>query len=127
MVCSLRSDMDREIDPKLAWALSHREQFPVDVNRAPRESLLRVPGLTPRAVERLLETRRERPVAAADLRKLRVNWYQVRYFVTTSDHAPRQRVPEERQSHAALHMAPLAPTGLPLFDAVAGGDSFTAA
>ena len=36
--------LDLDIDPKLAWALTHRERFPVDVNRAPREMLLRVPG-----------------------------------------------------------------------------------
>ena len=118
MVCALRSDVQREIDPKLAWALIHRDQFPVDVNRASRETLLRVPGLSQRAVDRLLETRRERPVAAADLRKLRVNWYQVRYFVATSDHCPRQRVPEERNQPVTGPIASPRPTGLPLFDGV---------
>ena len=43
-----------DIDPKLAWALEHREQFPVDVNRADRETLLRVPGLGARAVDRIM-------------------------------------------------------------------------
>ena len=41
-----------DIDPKLAWALRFRESFPVDVNRAPREALLRVPGLGVKAVDR---------------------------------------------------------------------------
>ena len=49
-----------DIDPKLAWALKFRESFPVDVNRAPRESLLRVPGLGTKAVERILASRRWR-------------------------------------------------------------------
>ena len=43
-----------DIDPKLAWALKFRESFPVDVNRAPREMLLRVPGLGAKAVGRIL-------------------------------------------------------------------------
>jgi predicted DNA-binding helix-hairpin-helix protein len=120
-------EVQQEIAPKLAWALSHREQFPVDVNRAPRQALLRVPGLGQRAVDRLLEVRRQRPIAAADLRKLRVNWYQVRYFVATSDHCPRQRVPERSHTRAAPSLPPSRPTGLPLFDAVASGRSFTAA
>src|SRR5690349_225925 len=49
-----------DIDPKLAWALKYRELFPVDVNRAPRELLLRVPGLGTKAVERILSSRRWR-------------------------------------------------------------------
>ena len=43
-----------ELDPKLAWALAHRERFPVDLNRAPRELLLRVPGLGVKSVDRLI-------------------------------------------------------------------------
>jgi hypothetical protein len=123
----LPRDVQRQIDAKLAWALSHREHFPVDVNRAPREMLLRVPGLGERAVDRLLETRRQRPVAVADLRRLRVNWYQVRYFVATADHSPRQRVPEGAENRPATPIAPPMSTGLPLFDAATSGSSFTAA
>src|SRR5262249_22091385 len=44
-------------DPKMAWALHHAAEFPVDVLRAPREMLLRVPGIGPRAVERLVAAR----------------------------------------------------------------------
>jgi predicted DNA-binding helix-hairpin-helix protein len=113
MVSFNRSHRGGEIDPKLAWALDHREAFPVDLNRAPREMLLRVPGLGEAAVNRILQTRRERPIETADIRKLRINWYQLRYFVSTSDHCPRQRVPE---SGAVAGLA--LPTGLPLFDAV---------
>jgi predicted DNA-binding helix-hairpin-helix protein len=83
----------REIDRKLAWALEHRERFPVDLNRAPREALLRVPGVGAATADWILAVRRERPIAAADVRRLPVNWYQLRYFVATSDHAPRRFVP----------------------------------
>src|SRR6201999_4187334 len=41
-----------DVDPKLAWALPHRERFPVDLNRAPKEMLLRVPGLGVTSVKR---------------------------------------------------------------------------
>ncbi len=50
--------LDLAIDPKLAWALMRREAFPVDINRAPRELLLRVPGLGTRAVDRIVAARR---------------------------------------------------------------------
>ena len=52
--------LDLDIDPKLAWALQHRDLFPVDVNRADREMLLRVPGLGAKTVKRILATRRVR-------------------------------------------------------------------
>jgi predicted DNA-binding helix-hairpin-helix protein len=51
-------DLDLALDPKLAWALRNRALFPVDVNRAPRESLLRVPGLGVRDTDRLIQARR---------------------------------------------------------------------
>jgi putative DNA modification/repair radical SAM protein len=65
-------NLDLELDPKLAWALRHRERFPVDVNAAPRELLLRVPGLGVRAVERILASRREARLGLDALRRLRV-------------------------------------------------------
>ncbi len=64
--------LDLELDPKLAWALRNRARFPVDVNSAPRESLLRVPGLGVRAVERILGARRFRRLGGAELSRLRV-------------------------------------------------------
>src|SRR6476620_9548200 len=53
-----------EVDPKLAWALAHRERFPVDLNTAPRELLLRVPGLGVKSVGRVLQARRVRRLRA---------------------------------------------------------------
>jgi len=78
-------NLDLEIDPKLAWALAHRELFPVDVNRAPREQLLRVPGLGVRNVERIVRLRRQRAVRLADLRALRVPLRRTEPFVITAD------------------------------------------
>ena len=77
-----------ELDPKLAWALSHPERFPVDLNLAPRELLLRVPGLGVKAVDRLLLARRGRRLRAEDLKRLRVPVQKVLPFVVTTDHRP---------------------------------------
>ena len=79
-----------DIDPKLAWALAHREQFPVDLNRAPKEMLLRVPGLGVKAVGRMLQARRVRRLRAADLDRLRVPLAKVLPFVELADHRPGQ-------------------------------------
>src|SRR5690606_20573849 len=73
--------LELDIDPKLAWALRHRECFPVDVNRASREELLRVPGLGTKAVERIIAARRIRKLREDDLRRLRVPMKRVRPFV----------------------------------------------
>lgn len=75
-------------DPKTAWALAHPERFPVDLNRAPRELLLRVPGLGVKAVERLLAARRVRAVRADDLGRLRVPLGKVLPFVVLPGHKP---------------------------------------
>ncbi|MEM7608646.1 MAG: hypothetical protein AAF411_25100, partial [Myxococcota bacterium] len=74
-------NLDLELDPKLAWALRHRALFPLDLNRASKAQLLRVPGLGVRSVQRLLSARRQRRLRAADLRALRVAVAKVEPFV----------------------------------------------
>jgi putative DNA modification/repair radical SAM protein len=76
--------LDLHIDPKLAWALRHRERFPVDLNRAERAMLLRVPGLGKRTVERIIRMRREHAVRLDDLRRLRVPLRSVQPFVVAA-------------------------------------------
>ncbi|MEO7150499.1 MAG: putative DNA modification/repair radical SAM protein [Burkholderiaceae bacterium] len=77
-----------DIDPKLAWALAHRERFPVDLNRAPQELLLRVPGLGVRSVQRLVQARRARTLRLDDLSRLRVPLAKVMPFVCVGGHHP---------------------------------------
>ena len=77
-----------DIDPKLAWALANRAQFPVDINRAPREMLLRVPGLGVKAVVRILQARRVRDVRVDDLLRLHVPLKKVMPFVLLPNHHP---------------------------------------
>jgi putative DNA modification/repair radical SAM protein len=77
-----------DIDPKLAWALKHREDFPVDVNRAPKEMLLRVPGLGVKAVNAILASRRWRRLRLDDVARLTVSVAKLRPFITTEDWRP---------------------------------------
>lgn len=72
LVNSEAPNLDLAIDPKLAWALAHREFFPVDVNLAEREALLRVPGLGRQTVSKILRARRHRQLRREDLARLRV-------------------------------------------------------
>lgn len=84
-----RGDLPLEMDPKLAWALAHRALFPLDLNRASREELLRVPGLGTKAVTRILQARRHRRLRMEDVRRLRVPIAKVAPFIVTPDYRPR--------------------------------------
>ncbi len=81
-------DLDLSKDPKLVWALRNRMHFPVDVNRATREQLLRVPGIGYRNVQRILSIRRYHRLSLEDLRKLHVYVGRARPFIVTADHSP---------------------------------------
>src|SRR5580692_5076004 len=77
-----------DIDPKLAWALRHRDRFPLDVARASREELLRVPGFGRKAVDRIIETRRLTSIRTADLTRLHIPKQKALPFIVLSDHRP---------------------------------------
>lgn len=80
--------LDLALDPKLSWALRNRGSFPVDLNQAPRERLLRIPGLGVRNVERLLMARRYTSLRLADLLRLRLQMKKLLPFIITADHHP---------------------------------------
>lgn len=81
-------NLDLEIDPKLAWALAHRGVFPLDVNRASREMLLRVPGFGVKTVQRILSTRRHRALRYEDLMRMGASMKKARAFVTAGGWSP---------------------------------------
>jgi putative DNA modification/repair radical SAM protein len=82
--------LDLAIDPKLAWALRHRAQFPVDVNKADRELLLRVPGLGVRAVDKIITSRRTGRLRYADVSRLTTGLRRAREFLIAEDWRPRR-------------------------------------
>jgi putative DNA modification/repair radical SAM protein len=77
-----------DMDPKLAWALRSRERFPLDVNRASREDLLRVPGFGAKAVQRIIETRRISSIRVGDLARLHIPRNKALPFIVLPDHRP---------------------------------------
>lgn len=74
--------LETELDPKTSWALRHLERFPVEVNRADYETLLRVPGLGLKSVERIVASRRMARLSFSDLEKMGVVMKRARYFLT---------------------------------------------
>lgn len=103
-------NLELGMDPKLAWALRHRGFFPVDVNRASREVLLRVPGFGVRNVKRIVQIRKFHRLTAADLAKLRIPVKRAAPFLTF-DTAPLDSLKLERSLQQ--------PTQLGLFEAAA--------
>ena len=79
-------NLNLEMDPKLAWALRNRQMFPVDLNKAPRQLLLRVPGIGTKSVDRILKVRRWHKLRLDDLPRLHLSLNKVLPFVTVADH-----------------------------------------
>jgi putative DNA modification/repair radical SAM protein len=108
-------NLSLSLDPKLAWAMRNPHFFPVDINVAPKESLLRVPGLGIRNVERILKIRRFHKITMANLITLRVPLKRTRYFILTADNHSGPR--DLEASKTSLFTQPA--EQLSLFDAPA--------
>ena len=80
--------LDLKRDPKLMWALANRDRFPVDVNRAEREMLLRIPGLGTKSVDTLVAVRRVKAIRLEDLQRLAKSVKRLLPFVITADWRP---------------------------------------
>ncbi len=83
--------LDLDIDPKLAWALRNRHRFPVDLNRASKEEILRVPGIGTRSAGRIIKMRRYKRITLEDLEKLRCAVHRAKPFVFTEGRNPALR------------------------------------
>lgn len=74
--------LDLEIDPKLAWALRNRERFPVNINTAPKEMILRVPGIGTKSTGKILMARKFQRLTLENLKKMGVAVNRAKYFVS---------------------------------------------
>ncbi|MEY8677769.1 putative DNA modification/repair radical SAM protein [Granulimonas faecalis] len=74
--------LDLDVDPKLAWALAHIDEFPVEVNTATKEELLRVPGIGPEGARKICRARRSHHLGFDDLERLRLTLRRARHFLT---------------------------------------------
>jgi putative DNA modification/repair radical SAM protein len=99
-------NLDLDIDPKLAWALAHREHFPMDLNRADANMIARVPGIGLRNAKRVIELRRLRRVRWEDLSRLRCSMKKIAPFIITADYSPVQGAASSDTLRRALATAP---------------------
>ena len=91
-----------DMDPKLAWARANRDRFPVDINRAPREVLLRIPGLGVKSVDRVITARRHRRLRLQDLARLRLSIAKLAPFVIAADHVPSRSLEGDAAMSGAM-------------------------
>ncbi len=82
------TDFDPRVDPKCHWALTHLDFFPVEVNTADYETLLRIPGVGMTSARRILSARRSGQIHIDDLKKLGVVMKRAQYFLTASGKMP---------------------------------------
>lgn len=80
-------NLDERFDPKLSWALPNLHLFPIEINRADRETLLRIPGLGVRGVNKILKARRIRAISLNDLQTMKISLKRCRYFITVGGKA----------------------------------------
>ena len=122
--------LDPLVDPKANWALNHLELFPVEVNTAPYETLLRVPGIGVRGAKLILRARRHATLREDALRKLGIAYKRARFFVTCDGRYAGSGVAFTREALRAQLVSPIdggrhgrradraTPGQLSLFDAV---------
>jgi len=95
-------DFNPYLDPKCNWALHHPEFFPVDVQRASKEELLRVPGIGPRSAQRIVAERRQTRLDFAALKRMGVVLKRARFFIITKDYPRGMNLPGETVARALL-------------------------
>ncbi len=95
-------DLDLEVDPKCSWALRHPECFPVDVNRAGLETLLRIPGVGPVAARRMVAARRIRALRYENLARMGVVMKRARFFIVCTGGSTEGRLPAPEEMRRAL-------------------------
>jgi predicted DNA-binding helix-hairpin-helix protein len=95
-----------DIDPKSAWALRNRDRFPLDVNTADREMLLRIPGLGVRSVDKIIAARRHVRLRLADVARLARSVKRLLPFLIAADYRPT-RVSDRLDLRSGLADAPV--------------------
>ncbi|GAA0872125.1 putative DNA modification/repair radical SAM protein [Gangjinia marincola] len=114
-------NLDLEIDPKLSWALRHLDQFPVDVNKASKRMLARIPGLGMKSVHKILGARRFRRLNWEHLKKIGVALNRAQYFMVCDSPDFERRDLTEHQikqlilKNSTSKYAPMFNTQLQLF------------
>ncbi|MDE7214510.1 MAG: helix-hairpin-helix domain-containing protein, partial [Clostridia bacterium] len=81
-ICAENENLSAEYDPKCAWALKNMHLFPVEINTAPLETLLRVPGIGAKSAYKIVEARKFSKIGFDNLAKMRIVLKRAKHFIT---------------------------------------------
>ena len=118
-------DLPLDVDPKCAWALRNLQYFPVEVNRAPLEMLLRVPGIGGKSAQKILSARRYTSLTFEHLKKMRVVLKRARHFITAGGKFLGEKNLLAVRGLLAADETPESPRQLSLFDTPAARSALT--
>ena len=118
-------DLPLDVDPKCAWALRNLQYFPVEVNRAPLEMLLRVPGIGGKSAQKILSARRYTSLTFEHLKKMRVVLKRARHFITAGGKFLGEKNLLAVRGLLAADETPEPPRQLSLFDTPAARSALT--
>ena len=97
--------LDLEVDPKLAWALRHPEQFPIDINRADYAMILRVPGIGVRSAKKIVHARRFGKIRIDQLKRMGIAYARAQHFIRCEDSPMRLNDPTSNQIRQQILMS----------------------
>lgn len=97
--------LDLEVDPKLAWALRHPEQFPIDINRADYAMILRVPGIGVRSAKKIVHARRFGKIRIDQLKRMGIAYTRAQHFIRCEDSPMRLNDPTSNQIRQQILMS----------------------
>lgn len=108
-------NLDEDLDPKMFWALNNLKYFPIEINKATKEELIRVPGFGIRSTMKILKARRYQKLDFTDLKQLKISTKKARYFITCKGKYQKM-VPMYKDEIKRAYLLPTKPKELSLFD-----------
>jgi putative DNA modification/repair radical SAM protein len=108
-------NLDEEVDPKMLWALNNLQHFPIEINRASYEELIRIPGIGIRSAHKILKARRFSTLSFESLKKLRISTKKAKYFILCKGKYHNE-IPLYKEHIKAALTAPSKPKQPSLFD-----------
>ena len=105
IVDEVNPNLDEELDPKMFWALNNLQYFPMEINNASKEELLRIPGIGMRSVIKILKARRFKKLDLEDLKRLKISIKKAQYFITCKGRYQRE-IPMYKETIKNAYLLP---------------------
>lgn len=108
-------NLDEELDPKMVWALNNMQYFPMEINKASLEELIRIPGIGVRGAYKIINARRFKKLSFSDLKQLKISTKKARYFIVCNGKYQKE-IPMYRENIKQAYLNPTKVQQPSLFD-----------